>query len=1310
MAEASLKPSASMASFMIQPPEPFCFTSPNEWPKWKKRFERFRTASGLCTKPEEHQIDAFLYIMGDQSEDVLSTFQLSAEDSKNFDVVLQRFDSYFIPKRNIIFERARFNMRSQQDGESIEEFATTLHTLSKDCDYGNLREQLVRDRFVVGIQDSKLSAKLQLNAELTLQTALETARQVESVRKQQEELNQDRNSNVHKISSSDKEKTASTALSTNKREGPDDRRQRENTPYQQRPLTMPSDNRTRCRWCGRDTHPRTSCPARSKVCTNCHKKGHFSEVCLSKRVDFVEAPGPNVGFLGIVTSPQVNSWEVDVLIQSEPVRFKIDTGADETVIPPAVFNKLEPQPLLQNPPRQLRGPDGKALAIQGVVRLAMSYKDRVSEQNIYVLQDVTIPLLGKPAIEGLQLLSPINRIETTVNPKVDFPSLFTGLGTFPGEYHLQLQENAKPFALSSPRRVPIPLYEKTKQELQRMEDIGVISPVSDPTEWCAPMVIVPKRTGAVRICVDFTELNRYVLREWHPIPSVEHTLGLLQGAKIFSKLDANSGFWQIPLSDESKKFTTFITPFGRFCFNRLPFGISSAPEHFQKQLSSILEGLSGVVCLMDDVLIWGSCKEEHDERLRNVLEKICSAGITLNKDKCLFGVQELTFLGHRIDSLGIRPDISKLKAVMDMPPPTSRTELQRVLGMATYLARFVANFAEILQPLTAMLSKKQEFVWGPVQQNAFDRWKAVLSSEPVLGIYDANKETVVTADASSYGLGAILRQRQDDGRFQVIAYASRLLTDTEKRYAQIEKEGLASVWACEKFSDYLVGKTFKLETDHKPLVSLFSSKSLNDLTPRLQRMRMRMMRYTYEITYVPGKQLMAADTLSRAPLPLKESSELEEEVEAFVQFVRSTVPAVSSSLQWLIDSQEKDPVCQQIRYYCKNTWPCRRDLNNEVKPFYPFRHQFTFEDDLLMFTARILVPTSCRSEILRLLHEGHFGIEKTQARAKETLWWPGMMKEIEEKVKSCHLCIEGSTNRKMPLKPTELPERPWQRIAMDLFYQKGQWWLIVTDYFSRYPEIARLENTTAQVVVNHCKSIFARHGIPEVVVSDNGPQFSRVSTSEFATFAREYGFQHITSSPHYPQSNGLAEAAVKIIKSSMNKTRDPYETLLSYRTTPLKNGYSPAELLMGRRLRSKLPIPNRLLRPTAPNLEQLAKFETSYRLKQRSAYDKHHGVRHLPDIVDGTDVWVVDLQRKGTVQCPTSEPRSYLVDTGQSVVRRNRTHLVPYTNETTQTFTNFAAPADSDGQEVPQEGCEDASHPHTRTGRCIRRPSRYLDD
>ena len=304
------------------------------------------------------------------------------------------------------------------------------------------------------------------------------------------------------------------------------------------------------------------------------------------------------------------------------------------------------------------------------------------------------------------------------------------------------------------------------------------------------------------------------------MPKVDETLAQLAGARLFSKLDANSGFWQIPLSETSRHLTTFLTPFGRYCFNKLPFGISSAPEHFQKRMSKILQGLEGVVCQVDDVLIFGKDALEHDERLMKALERIAESGVTLNEAKCKFGQDRIEFLGHVIDQNGISASPEKVAALVEMKPPTNVTGLRRFLGMANQLGKFSRQLAELSKPLRDLLSTNNDWIWGPEQDKAFLAVKEELAKPTTLALYDPAASTKVAADASSFGLGAVLLQQNQQDMWKPIAFASRSLTQTEQYYATIEKEALAITWACEKFASYIVGMKFHIETDHKPLIPL----------------------------------------------------------------------------------------------------------------------------------------------------------------------------------------------------------------------------------------------------------------------------------------------------------------------------------------------------------------------------------------------------------------------------------------------------------------------------------------------------------
>ena len=360
--------------------------------------------------------------------------------------------------------------------------------------------------------------------------------------------------------------------------------------------------------------------------------------------------------------------------------------------------------------------------------------------------------------------------------------------------------------------------------------------------------MVPKSSGSVRICVDLTHLNQNVLREYHPLPNVDDTLAQLAGAKKFTKLDVNSGFWQIPLAKSSQLLTTFITPFGRFYFNKLPFGISCAPELFQKRMSAMLRELQEVLCLMDDVLVYGQDQEEHNKRLEAVLQRIQYAGVTLNPDKCKFSKDQLKFLGHIIDKDGVRADPAKVQVVLDLPLPSNVSQMRQFVGTINQLAKFVPNCAHVIRPLTELLSSKQVWLWGPSQEEAFIAIKKTLTEPTVLALYDPTAATKVSADAFSYGFGAVLLQ-QHQNQWKSVAYASCTLTDTEKRYAQIEKECLSLTWACDKFSPYIIGKSIEMETDHKPLVPLLSNKDLDAIPPRILRFRLHLQFYNLPCTW-----------------------------------------------------------------------------------------------------------------------------------------------------------------------------------------------------------------------------------------------------------------------------------------------------------------------------------------------------------------------------------------------------------------------------------------------------------------------------
>ena len=411
---------------------------------------------------------------------------------------------------------------------------------------------------------------------------------------------------------------------------------------------------------------------------------------------------------------------------------------------------------------------------------------------------------------------------------------------------------------------------------------------------------------------------------------------------------------------------------------------------------------------------------------------------------------------------------------------------------------------------------------------------------------------------------------------------------------------------------------------------------------------------------MPGKELYTADTLSRAPLPNNaplNSIDLQDLAELNVMAAIAHLPATDQRLAIYKRAQSEDPQCQMVLQYCQDGWPSEQDVDPSVRAYWDVQGELTVGDGLLLRGHRIVVPKALQKETLGKLHSGHQGMVRCRLRAKSSVWWPGLNKQLTDFVHNCPACAQMARPKKEPLLPTPLPDYPWQRIATDLFTLSGNDYLVVVDYFSRYPEVIQLQSTTSKTIINTLKSLFARHGIPETVRSDNGPQYS---SREFAEFAKTFQFKHVTSSPHYPASNGQAERTVQTIKNLLKKAEDPFVALLSYRSTPLPwCGRSPAELLMGRIIRSTLPQTTNSLIPHWPYLTEFRRVEYSFKAKQKEDHDRRHQTRDLPEIPKDTKVWVTTNghHTPGTTITNANTPRSYIVETPSGEIRRNRSQL-----------------------------------------------------
>jgi len=841
----------------------------------------------------------------------------------------------------------------------------------------------------------------------------------------------------------------------------------------------------------------------------------------------------------------------------------------------------------------------------------------------------------------------------------EYKDCFDGIGCFEGEFHITTDPDVLP-VVHAPRRIPLALQDALKYELGVLEKQHIIAKVQKPTDWVNSIVCVTKPNGSLRLCLDPKDLNAAIKRPHHVMPTLDDVLPKLKGGKFFSILDARSGYWNIKLSTESSYLTTFATPFGRYRFLRLPFGLVCAQDVFQKKVDETFGDLPGVTGIADDIVVWGTDGPDHDANLKRVLDRARETGIRLNAEKLKVKCEKIAFFGNVIGANGLEPHSAKLAAINNMNPPQDVKELETFLGLATYLGRFTPQLAELAAPLRDLCKKDVLFSWQQAQQDAFDKLKKELLSSRVLKFFDTAKPVTIQVDASMRGLGAALLQEHGP-----IEYASKTLSDTESRYSNIEREMLGVLFGLERFHYYAYGRPVSVETDHKPLEAIFK-KHLDKAPPRISRMMLRIQKYDVTIKYVPGKEILLADALSRVnPCSGDEIKDLQ----ISVHEIHSGLNATPMRIKSIQEATSNDTTLQMLAQTIQKGWPDQHSqCNPQLMPFWNYRDELYVADGMVLKGCRIIIPDVLQSEALRQLHCAHQGAEKSKLRARSAIFWANINKDIDEMIRKCTICQKYQAgNAKEPLIPHDVPKRPWHKLGIDLFYLRNENYLLLADYGSKFPIVKKLKTTSSREVINRLKEIFSEHGIPETLISDNGPQFS---AAEFKEFAQEYGFDHTTSSPLYPQSNGFIERCVQTVKNIMKKCHDSRSdinmALLCLRTTPVSHNI-PAPCMV---------LNNRLYKTNIPTASQTTHINwnpdslESRQERQKSYHDK--GAKDLSLLVPDQPVGVLDPVNKtwspGTILRAAETPRSYHVESNGATYRRNRRHIrvAPQRSENTE--------------------------------------------
>ena len=456
----------------------------------------------------------------------------------------------------------------------------------------------------------------------------------------------------------------------------------------------------------------------------------------------------------------------------------------------------------------------KPLEIMGTFQCDVIAGKNSDNAEFVVIRGNGVPLLGRDTSIKLGVMKVginVAAVDNREQFREEFPEVFDGLGKLKDTV-VTLHINPDVTPLAQPlRRTPFQMRERVESKLAELVASDIIEPVNGPTPWVNPIINVLKRDGGIRLCIDMRRANEAIIRERHPIPTVDEILQGLNGSTVFTELDLKLGYHQLELDEKSRTITTFTTDAGLYRYKRLLFGVSSASGAFQYHIAATLAGIEGATNISDNIVAHAPDKTTHDDRLRQVLNRMKAANLTLNWAKCKIGLSELEFFGYLVTERGIGPTEERVKAVVDARRPENVHELRSFLGLVNYSVRFIPQYATISEPLIRLTRKDTPFAFDIEHTTAFETLKQKLENAVQLVHYDKDAPTMVIADASPVGLGAVLVQRQQDGPV-VVSYASRSLTDTERRYSQTEREALGLVWACEKFHPYIYGVRFDLLT------------------------------------------------------------------------------------------------------------------------------------------------------------------------------------------------------------------------------------------------------------------------------------------------------------------------------------------------------------------------------------------------------------------------------------------------------------------------------------------------------------------
>ncbi|PAA51290.1 hypothetical protein BOX15_Mlig005755g5 [Macrostomum lignano] len=1047
--------------------------------------------------------------------------------------------SILVPATFVLAERYSFQLCSRKSGESVRTYAERVLKAAEKCEFINKDERL-RDQFICGLADQNVIGKLLVKdhlrlsfkeavAEAEAHSALVSTDIMKSAPKSE-------NSGIMSIG---------MLKSSSKPRIKGVNRQQSQT-----------QSSSKCSRCG-TSHGKDACPAYGKTCRKCGKQNHFQKMCRSK---FVVPNQKNTAavqhldehsqsdhvFMVGATSRQPLSTDavtvtLDFISSSDKVSIpcQVDTGAAVSVMSDRVWKQIG-TPELQPSSITLTGyTDAHQFKMLGHFISKVSYQRKVHRIPFKVVRsDRPFALLGRDIL--------------TI--EIDFSKADGSEATRVFRARLELIPDAQPKYIKA-RSIPFAYKDRLKDEIDKLLAEGIIEPVTF-SQWASPIVIVPKADGRLRLCVDYKQtLNPQLMKDSHPTPTPEEAFSTVAGCRMYTILDLKAAYNQVELEEDSKPLTVMSTPFGNYQYNRLVFGIRTAPSIFQRYISQVIQDVDGAIAYVDDILIGGESEKQLKDRESQVRERLEQHGLKVNEEKCQICQSRVRFLGFILDNGMILPDPEKVRALQEMETPKTMAELESLIGLVRFSGRFVPNLSHYLEPLTRLMRGRREFQWDSEQDEAFQRIKSLLTEDSALANYDPKKPVALECDASQKGLGGVLIQ---DNR--PVLYISKRLSEAEKKYSQIEREALAIVWSTQRCQRFLAGRHFKLITDHRPLTYIFGPNEglPTRVSARLQRWAISLMAFDYTIEY-QRSQLMKSDALSRL---------LNNETARTYTIGSIQLPSTIISIQEVRDQSQDCPEIVLLKKAIRTS-----NFNDpRIRPYKAVADELTIESDVVLREMRVILPKTLRLSAVQTAHSTHLGIDQTKSLLRAQFWWPGLDRDVKQLIGNCKTCKMVKASNRNYLKSWPTAMDAGERVHADFAGPiDGQYLLVLVDAMSNYPEVHLTANMESSTVISRLRRTFSQWGVPRTLVTDNGPSFVSAETTQWL---KAIGCSHVTTPPYHPQSNGLAERFVRTMKESVSalglSQHNIDKFLLFYRSSKGNDGRTPSEKFLGRNIRTPL--------------------------------------------------------------------------------------------------------------------------------------------